>query len=201
MDANPSWIDWGSQIAPIVIAFVVVVGAVLTIIGWYQNRKLHKESASLRLLLDYEKSYSADFRGVYLIITEKEDLRELARSLPVGNPRLTWEKRILTENLPTNQKKYACITNCLTYYEAIAIAIHEGSVDERSIKAKIGPKLCFYVRSLYQFIEELRDMSRAADATVYAEVEKLARRWGADLPGRESILFYQTIGNMPLFGP
>ena len=172
------------ELTPVAIVLSAAVALGIGLLGWWVtwriNRKLAKKDAALLLLLDREPLYRDDFFALWIIFQKDTDFKALATHLPVGVAHQVWNHDRDRSNLPTNQRKWLTVSNCLNYYEVIAISIKAHAIDETIVKNFLRPRLVDYIESLYPFIISVRK-SRAGDLTTWLAVENLAKSWGANL--------------------
>lgn len=167
---------------PIAIVFSATAAIVVAAIGWYVNRKLARESAALSLILERQRETRTEARAVALLLFQKVNVAELVEHLPVGKDGATWEAALPETSLPTEQKQHLHISRLLSFYEAVAVAITEKIVDERTIKRFLINRFCWHIENLYPFILAARGNENIGGEDTWIELEELARRWGATLP-------------------
>ncbi len=169
-------------LSPIAILISASAAIFVAVVGWYVNRKLARESAALSLILQRTREVRTDNRAVTLLLLKNVNIAELADHSPVGASRSTWKTALPEDNLPTKQRQHLYILHLLSFYEAIAIAISKKIIDEATIKRFLNQRLCWQVEELYPFISAARGKKEVGEEETWIELEKLARRWGANLP-------------------
>ena len=171
---------------PQAILFSALVAISVGVIGWRVSRRVARENAAFSLIVERERDYRADSRGVSLLILRKVNVGEIAKHADVGKDGADWETALLEEKLPTKQKQNLFIGRLLNFYEAMAVAIFEKIVDEKTVKRFLVDRFRWHIEELYPFISASRGTEEIGDEEVWIELENLARRWGAELPEPQS---------------
>ena len=167
------------EFTPLAIGLSALVVLAVAIWSWQQNRKLSREQAAVSLILKWDAAHRDDLRALWLLLQKGIPAEQLADHTPVGRDRQGWKAAISIDNLPAEQQQYVIAVRCLNYFEAIAIAIQRGAIDEKTVREFLGPNLVYYVEKLYPFITALRVQKEVGDEDTYRFLVRLARRWGA----------------------
>ena len=117
-----------------------------------------------------------------LLVEDGLDLADLAAHVPFGDPAKNWEENIKVKHLPIEQRKWLTINRCLNYWEALAIAIKNETVDDQTVKDFVGPVLAGTVVKLYPFISAVRNNNVVGSDDTWRPLQDLAEKWGATFP-------------------
>lgn len=173
-----------NELTPITILVSAGIALVIGIGGWWCmwwiNRRLAKKEAALLLLSSREPEYREDFFSLWIMIRKDTNFETLVEHEPVGRPDKDWAFDRHMWNLPIEQKQWLTVSRCLNFYEIIAIAIEEHAVDEKIMGEFLRPRLKDHIEMLYPFIKAIRNKA-SGDPTTWTKVERLARKWGADI--------------------
>jgi len=174
------------ELTPLAIAVSATVALLAAIGGWFQNRKLAREQAAIRLIFETEEEHHDEFLAVWALLQEKPDLGALAKQLPSRIEGKSWSDHCDRNNLPIEQQQWMRVTAVLNYYDSIAVAIERKAIDEKTMKDLLGPKFVRYVEELYPFIVSVRTHPIAGHPEVWVPLERLAKKWGATFAPKET---------------
>jgi hypothetical protein len=77
-------------------------------------------------------------------------------------------------------KNHSAIKNILNEYEALAIAVKSGALDEEMIRANIHQQFIDHIDACKEFIDHTRkNIGLAKPDRVWCEVQALAEKWRA----------------------
>ena len=178
-----------AELTPFAILISAIIALFVGWLGWLGNRKLARERAAVRLIMEREAAVRDDFRSLWMMIQKNshdpEFFFNLGRHFPVGTDGQGWEEDKDVSALPTEQQQWFIVSSCLHYYEAIAVAIDRGAIDKETVAGFLKEKFKFYMTVLYPFIQYSRTQTGFGSEDTWVMAQKLAESWGAEFPTSE----------------
>lgn len=170
---------------------LTTLGVALTIaaIGWNRIRSVARARTAFDLIVDKEVANLNNLRSVMLLVSGGLDIRCVARNQPTAietcdSTPEEWNDSLELKRLPIIHQQYTMISGALNWYEALAIAIHTGIADEKTVRRFLEPRLKHFATILWGFIDERRTITR--DKGLWKEYIALVKNWGWKEPDQIS---------------